>query len=169
MRRALWISLFLLLTGLTLGLKLSRRHLEVSPDLARLDRDLLHSFGERGFAVRLATDDYVRPYMVAQKGACRVAMTPLLRSGAETEAFRQAMDWPGALYFHYDGKWRERAPRLGALFHHYTQFYGRMLGIEHSYAPPLAVYASQACNRREIDPAGVLLHPEPLGTSRHRP
>lgn len=166
MRRALWISLFLLLAGLTLGLKLSRRHLEVAPDLARLDRDLLHSFATRGFAVRLATEDYVRPYMVAQKGACRVAMTPLLRSGVETEAFRQATRWPGALHFYYGGQWPDRAPRLGVLFQHYAQFYGRMLGIEHSYAPLLAVYASPACDRQAIDPGAVLLHPEPQGASR---
>jgi hypothetical protein len=159
-RRALWISLFLLLTGLTLGLKLSRRHLEASPDLARLDRDLLHRFAERGFAVRLTSQDYVRAYLVAQKGACRVAVTPLLRSGAEIEAFGQASRWPGTLRFHYDGQWLDRAPRVGVLFHHYAQFYGRMLGIEHSYAPLLAVYASPACDPRAIDPGGVMLHPE---------
>ena len=161
MPRALAISLFAVLAVLSLGLKLAGWGHMAGPDIPRLNGDLVRAMERQGYAAQLVKDDFSRPYVVAQRAGCRIAVSSLLDAGAEASVFGELQHWPGGLWFGYRGAWLASPPRFAAMFDHYAQRFGGAFGLVYAHPPLLAAYAGKGCDLAPLDLSALRQFPEP--------
>lgn len=151
-------GLLLFLLALSLGLKFVLANRSLTPDEARLLRDITARFHDNGYATAIVDRRFQTDIVVARRGACLAAA----RNGDDgtmvDAQFRQDMAGVGPLRYLYDGTASERPPRVQPALTLSTQYMLGRIGIAISREPVIALAAGPGCAIPADFFAGLRLH-----------
>ena len=163
--RAFRLSLaFILLLGLTLGVKIFTADRIAHPDDMRLARDMAAMLQSDGFRVAVVPH-HLFPFVRAEKEGCTLIAANAVASGVFRRRFESAAAPVGPTSYNHGSALGAAFPRYLPVVAEHLQNWAYRFGIIAPRKPVIAIAATPACRLDSIAWSTLLVWPVPL--SRH--